>query len=310
MPADRRAICRRSVTLRVDLTTAQGQLELGIVRNLSLQGMSIEHVSRHVGQDVTPGDLLTVALVLPSGRPCTLSAVVVHGTRAGCGVQFRQGSPHAFTPLWRYWAALDEQAYWHSQSHTDRLPQCGAESLIMRPPRERHETGGPAPHTQGPCVSLRREQVGLEVFLDRGRGQGEHLRLFCCHVVFHRQYQCLKRGVELGGAGGQAPQVLDEGEGLLMLLETGVHQALPEARRFLFHRLGKDHCFALGVHVERVKDVQGKLPLHSRRLGGPIRPEELPHLLMIRVQHRNGICRATPCGVPRCHSLLLPLLYV
>jgi hypothetical protein len=38
--------------------------------------------------------------------------------------------------------------------------------------------------------------------------------------------------------------------------------------------------------------------------------EELPHLVMIRVQHRNGIFRATPCGVPPCHSLLLPLLYM
>ena len=107
MPTSRRAIFRRVVTLRVDSTTAQGQLGLGIVRNLSLQGMYIEHASRHGGQDVTPGDLLTVAFVLPSGRPCKLSAVVVHGTRAGCGVQFRQGAPQAFTHLCRYWAALD-----------------------------------------------------------------------------------------------------------------------------------------------------------------------------------------------------------
>jgi len=31
------------------------------------------------------------------------------------------------------------------------------------------------------------------------------------------------------------------------------------------------------------------------------------HLLMLRVQHRQGIFRATLCGVPRCHSRLLPL---
>jgi hypothetical protein len=69
MPAYRRANVRRSVTLRVDASTAQGQLRLGLVRNLSLQGMYIEHVSRQGGQDVAPGEVLTVAFVLPSGRP-------------------------------------------------------------------------------------------------------------------------------------------------------------------------------------------------------------------------------------------------
>src|SRR4029450_5755889 len=64
----------------------------------------------------------------------------------------------------------------------------------------------------------------------------------------------------------------------------------------------------LGVHFELVKDVQGNLPLRGRILGGPIRPEELPHLMMIRLQHSNGIFWAAPCCVPRCHSILLSLL--
>jgi hypothetical protein len=162
--------------------------------------------------------------------------------------------------------------------------------------RGKHLEGQPlhASAAEGPEASLRREQLCLEVqhlvpqvrevFLDLGCNQGEHLRFFCGHVVFHRQHQRLKRVLKRGAAGGQAPQVLHEGEGLLMLLQTGVHQAFPEARRFLFHRLGKDDCFALGVDFQRVKDVPGTLPLRGRILGRSIRPEELSHLLMIRVQ--------------------------
>ena len=72
----------------------------------------------------------------------------------------------------------------------------------------------------------------------------------------------------------------------------------------------QDDFFQLGMHFELVEDVQSNLPLRGRILSGPIRPEELPHLLMIRVQQRNGIFRAAPCGVPWCHGLLLPLLYM
>jgi hypothetical protein len=107
MPLYRREYYRRTVTLRVDYTTTQGWVWLGIVRNLSMQGMYIEYASRHVGHEGAPGDLLTVACVLPSGRPCKLPAVVVYGDRQGCGVQFRQGHPQARTTLSRYWVGLD-----------------------------------------------------------------------------------------------------------------------------------------------------------------------------------------------------------
>jgi hypothetical protein len=105
--SSRRATFRRTVTLRVDYTTAQGHVWLGIVRNLSLQGLYIAHVSRHVVPAVGPGDRLTVTFVLPTGRPCTLPAVVVHADPRGCGVELQPGTPHARTPLIRYWAALD-----------------------------------------------------------------------------------------------------------------------------------------------------------------------------------------------------------
>src|SRR6516162_9021517 len=88
-----RACVRRAVTLRVDYVSADGRVWL--VRNLSPQGMYIDSAVRHVTHAVAPGDLLTMAVVLPSGRPCKLRAVVVHGDRHGCGVQFREGPPHA-----------------------------------------------------------------------------------------------------------------------------------------------------------------------------------------------------------------------
>ena len=106
-----RACVRRAVTLRVDYTTAQGRLGLGIVRNLSLQGMYIENASRHVVHEVAPGDLLIVAFVLPSGRPCKLPAVVVHGDRHGCGVQFREGHPLARAHRASYWSSLAEETW-------------------------------------------------------------------------------------------------------------------------------------------------------------------------------------------------------
>jgi hypothetical protein len=77
-----------------------------MVRNLSLQGMYIDSALRHVVPEVAPGDLLTVVVVLPSGRPCKLLAVVVHCDRRGCGVQFRQGYPQSLAHLSHYWTSL------------------------------------------------------------------------------------------------------------------------------------------------------------------------------------------------------------
>ena len=104
-----RACVRRTVTLRVDYVTADGRVWLGMVRNLSVQGMYIDSALRHVAHEVAPGNLLTVALVLPSGQPCTLRAMVVHCDRHGCGGQFRQGAPPSLAPLAYYCADLDEE---------------------------------------------------------------------------------------------------------------------------------------------------------------------------------------------------------
>ena len=71
--------------------------------------MYIDSAVRHVTHAVTPGDLLTVAFVLPSGRPCKLHAVVIHGDRHGCGVQLHEGPPHALANLAHYWACLEAE---------------------------------------------------------------------------------------------------------------------------------------------------------------------------------------------------------
>ena len=103
-----RACVRRPVTLRVDYATADGRGWLGLVRNLSRQGMFIDSALRHVAHEVAPGNLLTAAFVLPSGRPCKLRAIVIHCGSRGCGVEFLQGSPQALDNLASYWSSLEE----------------------------------------------------------------------------------------------------------------------------------------------------------------------------------------------------------
>src|SRR5947209_4390895 len=110
-PAWHPRVCvRQPVTLRVDYATADGRGWLGVVRNLSLQGMFIDSALRHVAHEVAPGNLLTVAFVLPSGHPCKLCAIVIHCGRRGCGVEFLQGSPQALAHLASYWSSLEDAA--------------------------------------------------------------------------------------------------------------------------------------------------------------------------------------------------------
>jgi len=71
--------------------------------------MYIDSALRHVAHEVAPGTLLTVAFVLPSGRPCTLRAMVVHCDRQGCGVQFQQGPLPSLAHLAYYCISLDEE---------------------------------------------------------------------------------------------------------------------------------------------------------------------------------------------------------
>jgi hypothetical protein len=105
-----RACVRLAVALRVDYVTADGRVWLGLVRNLSLQGMYIESALRHVAHEVAPGNLLTVAFLLPSGRPCKLRAIVIHCEHRGCGVEFLEGPTQSLANLASYWFSLKESA--------------------------------------------------------------------------------------------------------------------------------------------------------------------------------------------------------
>jgi hypothetical protein len=108
--ADQRGCLRRPVTLRVDYATADGRAWLGVIRNLSSQGMYIDSALRHVAHEVAPGNLLTVAFALPSGRPCKLRAIVIHCRRRGCGVEFLDASPPALVHLVHSRLPFDEKA--------------------------------------------------------------------------------------------------------------------------------------------------------------------------------------------------------
>ena len=105
-----RACVRQAVTLRVDYATADGRGWRGLVRNLSLQGMYIDSALRHVAHEVAPGNLLTLAFVLPSGRPCKLRAIIIHCEQQGCGVEFMEGHPQSLAHLASYWFSLKESA--------------------------------------------------------------------------------------------------------------------------------------------------------------------------------------------------------
>ena len=102
MVASHRACYRKSVILRADYTTAHGGPFLGVVRNLSLQGMYLDGVGH-----VAPGDLLTAAFVLPTGQPCKLQAAVVRRDGQGCGVQFQHFHPQSLINFMRYWTSLN-----------------------------------------------------------------------------------------------------------------------------------------------------------------------------------------------------------
>jgi PilZ domain len=103
-----RVCVRRAVALRVDYATADGRGWLGLIRNLSLQGMFIDSALSHVAHEVAPGNLLTVAFMLPSGRPCKLRGIVIHDDCGGCGVEFLGAPPQSLANLVSYWYSLDE----------------------------------------------------------------------------------------------------------------------------------------------------------------------------------------------------------
>ncbi len=80
---ERRINPRRNVSLRVDYTDREGRAWFGLARNLSIGGMFLEYTP-----ELSVGDTITAAFVLPSGRPYRFQAQVVYRNHAGAGLAF------------------------------------------------------------------------------------------------------------------------------------------------------------------------------------------------------------------------------
>jgi hypothetical protein len=89
---ERRVYPRRDVSLRVDYIDTNGHAWLGLARNLSIGGMFLEYTP-----ELSIGETITTAFVLPSGRPYRLRARVVHRTPAGAGLTFLHGEVNELT---------------------------------------------------------------------------------------------------------------------------------------------------------------------------------------------------------------------
>ena len=162
-PWHARACVRQAVTLRVDYATADGRAWLGLVRNLSLQGMYIDSALRHVAHEVAPGTLLTVAFVLPSGRPCKLRAIVIHAVAVGVACSFWKGLRNRL-PIWRTMGSpwrpgtIGECGGGHPPDHADvtRMDALVSGPMLAVPhPLTPHHTSGRLRCPEG--LSLLRE---------------------------------------------------------------------------------------------------------------------------------------------------------
>lgn len=89
---ERRINPRREVSLRVDYTDKTGRAWFGLARNLSIGGMFLEYTP-----ELSVGDTITTAFVLPSGRPYRLHARVVHRDHAGAGLAFLKNQVSALS---------------------------------------------------------------------------------------------------------------------------------------------------------------------------------------------------------------------
>jgi hypothetical protein len=81
--ADRRRHPRKDVRLRVDCSESSGRSWVGLSRDLSRGGMFLEYTP-----ELSVGDMLHIAFVLPTGRPCRLVAQVVRVEPLGAGLRF------------------------------------------------------------------------------------------------------------------------------------------------------------------------------------------------------------------------------
>jgi hypothetical protein len=73
--------------VRVDCFESGGRAWWGISRDLSRGGMFLEYTP-----ELSVGDTLYIAFVLPTGRPCRLEARVVRVEPIGAGLRFVEPS--------------------------------------------------------------------------------------------------------------------------------------------------------------------------------------------------------------------------
>jgi hypothetical protein len=79
---------------------------LGVMRNLSLQGMYIDSALSYCARDRTQHTACGGAFVLSAGQQCKMRITVIHGGRHGCGVQFPQKPRRSLALLAHYGLSL------------------------------------------------------------------------------------------------------------------------------------------------------------------------------------------------------------
>jgi hypothetical protein len=83
MREDRRSHPRHDAVCRVDYADPKGRAWLGLIKNLSLDGMFVEHAP-----GLAIGDTVVTAFTLPGGPPFKLRAKVTRVTPEGAGLRF------------------------------------------------------------------------------------------------------------------------------------------------------------------------------------------------------------------------------
>ncbi len=83
LKSDRRHHPRRGETCRVDYADTGRFVGVGLIKNVSMDGMFMEHVP-----DLVVGDRVTTAFRLPSSPPFKLKATVKWVNSEGAGLQF------------------------------------------------------------------------------------------------------------------------------------------------------------------------------------------------------------------------------
>lgn len=123
MHTERRHHARRGVVCRVDYADIQGRAWLGLIRDLSLEGMFVEYTP-----ELLVGSTVVATFTLPGSPPFKLRARVVRLTTSGAGLQFigfSEQNPSQYPDTLESYCALLYRA-WMSSAETADLEQLDA----------------------------------------------------------------------------------------------------------------------------------------------------------------------------------------